>query len=831
MSSTTTAVVRIGFTEATATNKIITNNASSNATMLVPGDTLNATATIKNKGTIPVYSIVKLTLYVTKFGENDKVLKYNKFYTFPNSTAELITDTSGNSTQEAGFVDTDSTVEISIPFKFTGAEYDNTYKKASVTYNITAYAIQTANLTKVQALNTMIQNLAIPDAYQELSFVESSGSQYIKTGIMAENSTIKYDADITYSSSSNAIQLFGSTGGYDFGLATTSNYAIDESNTTNTTYSLNKLDRIIYTADPSSNLITLSVNGNEPITKENETFNGGEIYLFATQSGDSAINYSSAKIGRFRIYKDTILVGDFVPCQRISDGELGFYNRATNTFLTNAGTNTFIAGDADLTTKNIRIYGNSIQDDSITLSASSPAEIQSVGERTKNLIPINTNYTSTLNGLTLAIENDVITLNGTLEKTNNQWGLYLDNGELKSIKGVVGYEKNTPALTTLKAGTYTQTLKYLSGTATSVGTTSSYCGLYTYKGGERILDSRQTAFPTETKTYKFTLSNNTEAQFYVIQFITQNGSLTFDNYKFQVMLEEGSTATEYEPYGYKVPVRIGGKNLLDINNMSTDVNSKVCVDISGYNVGDTLTLSTKDLYIFKISELSGSTAVYQTAKTNKFTFTITENYKNVGRIYIISTKTYSAETKENLLTQNVQLEYGSNATNYESYKEPTITNIYLDQPLRKVGDVADYIDFSTGKVVRNVRSLSLNISEMNNSENYAGWTGVQTIKNDYPEANGLLGSVTDFMCNITNENIIGINTMQTNAILFLGQNYWNLTQEEFKTNYSDLVVNIIYALDTPYEEDVNLPKLSDFDYVVHCNVLTSIQPSNVVIEI
>lgn len=48
---------------------------------------------------------------------------------------------------------------------------------------------------------------------------------------------------------------------------------------------------------------------------------------------------------------------------------------------------------------------------------------------------------------------------------------------------------------------------------------------------------------------------------------------------------------------------------------------------------------------------------------------------------------------------------------YGKYKIPisvnteTTINIYLDEPLRKIGDYADYIDFETQKVYRNVREL------------------------------------------------------------------------------------------------------------------------------
>ena len=54
--------------------------------------------------------------------------------------------------------------------------------------------------------------------------------------------------------------------------------------------------------------------------------------------------------------------------------------------------------------------------------------------------------------------------------------------------------------------------------------------------------------------------------------------------------------------------------------------------------------------------------------------------------------------------KNIQLEKGTTATSYEPYSGET-KHIYLDKPLRKVGDYADYVDFENQKVVRQVEAL------------------------------------------------------------------------------------------------------------------------------
>ena len=52
--------------------------------------------------------------------------------------------------------------------------------------------------------------------------------------------------------------------------------------------------------------------------------------------------------------------------------------------------------------------------------------------------------------------------------------------------------------------------------------------------------------------------------------------------------------------------------------------------------------------------------------------------------------------------KNIQLEEASTENFYEPYITPVQTDIYLDEPLRKVGEYADYIDFKGQRVVRKV---------------------------------------------------------------------------------------------------------------------------------
>lgn len=78
-----------------------------------------------------------------------------------------------------------------------------------------------------------------------------------------------------------------------------------------------------------------------------------------------------------------------------------------------------------------------------------------------------------------------------------------------------------------------------------------------------------------------------------------------------------------------------------------------------------------------------------------FTFTSTKDA-------VLMCWTYNTITND-LSFRNFQIEEGMSSTPYEPYVEPLTTNIFLDEPLRKLGDYTDYIDFKNNKVVRVIK--------------------------------------------------------------------------------------------------------------------------------
>jgi len=201
----------------------------------------------------------------------------------------------------------------------------------------------------------------------------------------------------------------------------------------------------------------------------------------------------------------------------------------------------------------------------------------------------------------------------------------------------------------------------------------------------------------------------------------------------------GDLVTEGEYKGkYKIPIKVSGKNLFDINDFETirytnQPDKNISIDNDGVisfphwyakdsghaisipvNYGETITFSWEnvaDVYctsiylyntadvdengIVDVSKLKRLTDLYNSPTTQ--TVTVLEGYNRIAFAVGSPTNTnrYNAKIK------NLQIEKSATPTTYEPYIEPITKNIYLDEPLRKVGNYADYIDFDKGVIVRN----------------------------------------------------------------------------------------------------------------------------------
>lgn len=186
----------------------------------------------------------------------------------------------------------------------------------------------------------------LPEEYQKVEYIESTGTQRISTEFKANQDTrviVDFQPDI----SNNCCILWGSDGSTSgrFNLyfyASESYYRLgyDTQLITNTNIPFTS-NRTI--CDWNKNIVTINELS---YTLTQSTFNISDtaLTLFSTNRWAAQGNNSSYKFYSCKIYDNSILVRDFIPCYRKSDGEIGLYDLITTTFFTNSGTGTFLKG-------------------------------------------------------------------------------------------------------------------------------------------------------------------------------------------------------------------------------------------------------------------------------------------------------------------------------------------------------------------------------------------------------------------------------------------------------------------------------------------------------
>ena len=189
----------------------------------------------------------------------------------------------------------------------------------------------------------------LPQGYQEVEYIESSGTQYIDTGYKPTGENMRLVMDYMYSASPNGKSLFGAESSSTFPItfysrsATTAEFYIGS---TYVVVSYNITTGTRYKLDCHANNGAFTANLNE--AAKSETYSGSllktiNLFLF-TNNGQQSTQLISARLYSCQIYDNEILVRDFVPCYRKADGAVGLYDLVNNVFYTNAGSGVFAVG-------------------------------------------------------------------------------------------------------------------------------------------------------------------------------------------------------------------------------------------------------------------------------------------------------------------------------------------------------------------------------------------------------------------------------------------------------------------------------------------------------
>ena len=189
----------------------------------------------------------------------------------------------------------------------------------------------------------------VPAGYTELEYIESSGTQYINTGI-APKTTTRVVCDFQYTATSGQCG-WGSTGSKEsffFGVAGDGTFKASVSGNFTVSPTGVAADTYRHTFDISMSALKLdgTAFANATTSPFSNAASGNTLYLFALHAGWSpnVVNYASMRIYSCKIYDGETLVRDFVPVVRASDSKAGLYDLETDAFFGNGGTGDFSAG-------------------------------------------------------------------------------------------------------------------------------------------------------------------------------------------------------------------------------------------------------------------------------------------------------------------------------------------------------------------------------------------------------------------------------------------------------------------------------------------------------
>lgn len=179
--------------------------------------------------------------------------------------------------------------------------------------------------------------MGLPSGYRQLTYIQSTGSQYINTNFVPTSNT-QIDAEFQVASNIGNKNLFGGdTTAYVFDSMTDTSieYSVGNSGwktvevssiTTKFSVSINK-SRILF-----NDLLIASFS--QSITSINP------LYIFLRYGGTA---YSSAKLYSFKIYESDVLVHDYKPCEN-SSGVVGLYDVISGQFYSSATSTALLGG-------------------------------------------------------------------------------------------------------------------------------------------------------------------------------------------------------------------------------------------------------------------------------------------------------------------------------------------------------------------------------------------------------------------------------------------------------------------------------------------------------
>ena len=338
-----------------------------------------------------------------------------------------------------------------------------------------------------------------------------------------------------------------------------------------------------------------------------------------------------------------------------------------------------------------------------------------------------------------------------------------------------------------------------------------------------------------------------------------------------LQIEYGSVATEFEPYGYKIPVKVCGSNLTNPkawiccshqNGINSPINNQkymtsvddnyieatipiwqgICsekfdasqISTIGIKININQVVDEYVTYYFGIqyydesnNKLSFKLLNSSMVADRKYVFKIGEHFINpdnakYARICVLSrAKEISLKIYDFYITKETN-------TLYEKYHAPITTNIYIDEPLRKIGNYADCIDFENSKIIRKIKCIEL--KKATDKYPYTGKNGAyfaDILDGKYSRnQKALCNRNMNWFIGNSNEMWIGVDNTYLYWIGIL--DYLGFTTiTELNEWLYDNPTYVFYASNSPSETPITLPKIPSFKGTTILSAETTIQPNNI----
>jgi hypothetical protein len=632
------------------------------------------------------------------------------------------------------------------------------------------------------------QNASIlPSGYTQVDYIESSGTQYIDSGILPSEN-IGFEIDFTPHNDMNkttAKTIFGSrttwkSNGYQLttyteGSLNGGHFLFGTNNTASLIRHSAYMQKDVRCQISFLNGVFKSANGNE--TNIQGTFSNvnKNIYLFGCIENANPFELSTTTLYKLKFYDNNVLIRDFIPCYRNSDNVVGMYDIVNNVFYTNQGTGAFT-------------YGSVVN----IPNPDYPQNINVVtGEQDVEIVGKNLFDKDNINILNGYLWQNQMVLRDTL--TDRIFYIPCQPNSTYTISRSI-------LTNNFRVATYNDEIP----TVTSEGIVYTCYNEINNNDGTTI-----------------TITTDSNSKYLLVMYANSVRDSNIEESLATIQVEVGSQATSYASYqSQNYPINLG-KNLFDkdnaniINgwfdtnttNLTSNANARTlyikCLPNTTYtitklislqfNVGCTNNLPSIGTIVQKVE--TGHIGNYDSNVKVNYTYTTNNTAQ-----YLLVRYAYSTQVDLDLMISSIQIEKGNVATEYASYITPI--------ELCKIGNYQDYIYNQNGDwylhketnkfILNGTQNITAIVSQTNTTR--VLYSGVLNSNPSTSENYPCFSNYFNYLLNwsIDKEGIYTNN----NDIVFRINKEKATTKEEVNQILSQMNLEVLYSLKNPQDTQI-----------------------------